>query len=104
MENLFRFLGRRFVISIKKAMTKEIHYSIQIPLGASVTSGSNNHVKEKKDPAIVTWHIIRKNKKEGAYNVYNPQENRHFVMEATDLTKLMNTLNQIQIRCDQLQH
>ena len=84
-------------------MTEEIHYSIQIPLGTSVVTCSGNntttsHGKEKKMP-IVTWHI---GKKTEASN--NPQENRHFEMETTDLTKLMNTLNQIQIRCDQLQH
>ena len=59
---------------------------------------TTSHGKEKKMP-IVTWHI---GKKTEASN--NPQENRHFEMETTDLTKLMNTLNQIQIRCDQLQH
>ena len=72
----------------------------EIPLGTSVVTCSGNnttsHGKEKKIP-IVTWHISKE--KEA-----NPRENRHFEMEATDLTKLMNTLNQIQIRCDQLQH
>ena len=59
---------------------------------------TTSHGKEKKMP-IVTWHISKKTE---ASN--NPRENRHFEMETTDLTKLMSTLNQIQIRCDQLQH
>ena len=86
-------------------MTEEIHYSIQIPLGTSVTcsSGNNGHGKEKKSP-MVTWHIISKKKEDAANNNPLQENHHHFEMEATDLTKLMNTLNQIQIRCDQLQH
>ena len=76
-------------------MTKEINYSIQVPLGTN-----ENPSQVKKRPTIhVTWHITNKNE-----SCPPAADNQTVEMEEDKLSILMKTLNQIQGRIDFLQH
>ena len=74
-------------------MKEEIHYSIQVPLGA------HKNERNGKVPLVV-WHFQLKNEttatKEEASNV-------NFEMSLETLQSLMETLNRIQNRIDFLQ-
>ena len=74
-------------------MKEEIHYSIQVPLGA------HKNERNGKVPFVV-WHFQLKNEttatKEEASNV-------NFEMSLETLQSLMETLNRIQNRIDFLQ-
>jgi hypothetical protein len=77
-------------------MKEEIHYSIQVPLGA------HKNERNGKVPLVV-WHFQLKNETTPTAEATNETSNVNFEMSIETLQSLMEKLNGIQNRIDFLQ-